>query len=80
MTPPVDADRTKCQELKQRGIILCGSSAAIFAPALLMLQRHGMGPLVLYILAACWLADFAIGLVFIARGNKLLQQGSERNG
>ena len=80
MTSSVEAGRTKGQELKQRGIILCGSSAAIFAPALLMLQHRGMRPLVLYVLAACWLADFAIGLVFIVRGNKLLQQGSERNG
>lgn len=74
------ANRAKGEELKQRGIVLCGSSCAIFAPVLLILQRHGISSLVLYILLACWLADFAIGLAFIARGKKLLQQGSEWNG
>jgi hypothetical protein len=75
-----EANRAKALELKQRGIILCGSSCAIFAPVLLMLQHRGMSTLVLSILLACWLADFGIGLAFILRSKKLLQQGSERNG
>lgn len=66
----------KGRELKQRGIIVCGSSAAIFAPALLFISRGGTKRLITYVLIACWLFDFALGLWFIVRGNKLMQQGS----
>lgn len=67
----------KGRELKQRGIIVCGSSAAIFAPALLFISRGGTARVVFYVLIACWLFDFSLGLWFIVRGNKLLQQGNE---
>ncbi len=70
----------KGRDLKRRGIIVCGSSAAIFAPVLLMISRGGTQRLVLYVLIACWGFDFALGLWFIVRGNKLMQQGSESNG
>ncbi len=66
----------KGRDLKRRGIVVCGSSAAIFAPALLMISRGGAKRLVLYVLIACWSVDFALGLWFIIRGNKLMQQGS----
>jgi hypothetical protein len=70
----------KGRDLKRRGVIVCGSSAAIFAPVLLMISRGGTQRLVLYVLIACWAFDFALGLWFIVRGNKLMQQGSESNG
>jgi len=75
-----EAMRQKGQQLKQTGIIVCGSSVAVFLPALMMMQRRGTSPLVLYILFACWFFDLAFGLWFIVRGNKLIQRGSERNG
>ena len=70
----------KGRELKQRGIIVCGSSVVIFAPALRMISRGGAQRTVLYVLLACWLFDVALGIWFIVRGNKLMQQGSEGNG
>lgn len=70
----------KGRDLKRRGIVVCGSSAAIFAPVLLMISRGGTQRLVLYVLIACWAFDLALGLWFIVRGNKLMQQGSESNG
>ncbi len=74
-----EALRQKGQQLKQTGIIVCGSSVAVFLPALMMMQRRGVNPIVLYVLFGCWLFDLAFGLWFIVRGNKLIQ-GSERNG
>lgn len=70
----------KGRDLKRRGIVVCGSSAAIFAPALVFISRGGPQRLVLYVLIACWAFDFALGLWFIVRGNKLMHQGSESNG
>ena len=70
----------KGRDLKRRGITVCGSSAAIFAPVLLMISRGGTKRVVLYVLIACWAFDFALGIWFIVRGNKLMQQGSESNG
>ncbi len=70
----------KGRELKQRGITVCGSSAVIFAPVLLIISRGGTHRMVLYVLIACWLFDLALGIWFIVRGNKLMQQGSEGNG
>ncbi len=70
----------KGRELKQRGIIVCGSSVAIFAPALVMISRRGTARAVVYVLVACWLFDLALGMWFVVRGNKLIQQGSETNG
>ena len=67
----------KGRELKQRGITVCGSSAVIFAPVLLLISRGGTQRVVLYVLIACWLLDFALGIWFIVRGNKLMQQGSD---
>lgn len=75
-----EAARQKGQQLKQTGIIVCGSSVAVFLPALMMMQRRGTSSVVLYILLACWFFDLAFGLWFIVRGNKLMRQGSERNG
>ena len=66
----------KGRELKQRGITVCGSSVVIFAPVLLLISRRGTQRVVLYVLVACWLFDFALGLWFIIRGKKLMQQGS----
>lgn len=66
----------KGRELKQRGITVCGSSAVIFAPALLLISRRGTQRVVVYVLIACWLFDLALGIWFIVRGNKLMQQGS----
>lgn len=43
----------KGRELKQRGIIVCGSSVAIFAPALVMISRRGTARAVVYVLVAC---------------------------
>ena len=71
----------KGKKLKQQGIIVCGSSVAIFGPALAMMSRRGnANPTILYVLFACWAFDLALGLWFIVRGNKLIQQGSENNG
>ncbi len=70
----------KGRELKQRGIIVCSSSVIVFAPALGIISRGGTGRAVLYVLIACWLLDIVLGLWFIVRGNKLIQQGSESNG
>ena len=67
----------KGRELKQRGITVCGSSAVIFAPVLLLISRGRTQRVVLYVLIACWLLDFALGIWFIVRGNKLMQQGSD---
>ena len=75
-----EAARQKGQQLKQTGIIVCGSSVAVFLPALLMMQRRGVSDLVFIVLFACWMFDLAFGLWFIVRGNKLTQQGSDRNG
>lgn len=66
----------KGRELKQRGIIVCGSSVAIFGPVLGMIARRGANPVVIYVLAACWTFDLALGIWFIVRGNKLMQEGS----
>lgn len=74
------AQRQRGGQLKQTGIIVCGSSVAVFLPAMMMMYRRGVSPVVLFILFGCWLFDLAFGLWFIVRGNKLLQQGSERNG
>ena len=83
-TPPTAesqaASLKKGAQLKQTGIIVCGSSVAVFLPALLMMQRRGINSMVLYVLFACWIFDLAFGLWFIVRGNKLVQQGSDRNG
>jgi hypothetical protein len=83
-TPPAAQNREaawkKGAQLKQTGILVCGSSVAVFLPALMMMQRRGLSPIVLYVLLVCWFMDLAFGLWFIIRGNKLLQQGSERNG
>ncbi len=71
----------KGKKLKQQGIIVCGSSVAIFGPALAMMSRRGnVNSTILYVLFACWAFDLALGLWFIVRGNKLIQQGSENNG
>ena len=70
----------KGRELKQRGIIVCGSSVVIFAPVLRMISRGGTGRAVFYVLIVCWLLDIVLGIWFIVRGNKLMQQGSESNG
>jgi len=71
----------KGRELKQRGIIVCVSSVAIFGPVLAMMSRRGnANPVILYVLFACWAFDLALGIWFIVRGNKLIQQGSESNG
>ncbi len=70
----------KGQRLKQTGIVVCGSSVAVFAPALFMMAKRGTNPVVLYVLLACWVVDAVFGISFIVRGNKLMQQGSERNG
>jgi hypothetical protein len=71
----------KGRELKQRGIIVCGSSVAIFGPVLAMMSRRGnTNPVILYVLFACWVFDLVLGVWFIVRGNKLIQQGSESNG
>ena len=75
-----NAQVEKGRELKQRGITVCGSSVVIFAPVLLMISRGGTQRIVLYVLLACWLFDVALGIWFIVRGNKLMQQGSEGNG
>lgn len=83
-TPPTpqtyEAARKKGQQLMQTGTIVCGSSVAVFLPALLMMQKRGVNPVVLYVLFGCWLFDLAFGAWFIVRGKKLLQQGSEKNG
>ncbi len=78
--PDCEAARRKGAQMKQTGIIVCGSSVAVFLPALMMMRRQGISPVILYVLLACWVMDFAFGLWFIIRGNKLMQQGSERNG
>lgn len=71
----------KGKELKQRGIIVCASSVAIFGPVLAMMSRRGnTNPVILYVLFACWAFDLVLGIWFIVRGNKLIQQGSESNG
>lgn len=70
----------KGQQLKTTGIVICGSSVAVFAPALTMMARRGTNPLVLYILVGFWLMDIIFGITFIVRGRKLMQQGSESNG
>jgi hypothetical protein len=70
----------KGRDLKRRGVTVCASSAAIFAPALLLISRGGTQRIVLYVLIACWVFDLALGGWFIVRGNKLMQQGSESNG
>jgi hypothetical protein len=71
----------KGRELKQRGVIVCGSSVAVFGPVLAMMSRRGnANPIILYVLFACWAFDLALGIWFIVRGNKLIQQGSETNG
>jgi hypothetical protein len=71
----------KGKELKQRGVIVCGSSVAVFGPVLAMMSRRGQtNPVILYVLFACWVFDLALGIWFIVRGNKLIQQGSESNG
>ncbi len=69
----------KGRELKQRGIIVCGSSVVIFAPVLRILSRRATEGIVLYVLLACWLLDLVLGVWFIVRGNKLMQQGNESN-
>jgi hypothetical protein len=83
-TSPTEQDRKdarkKGAQLKQTGILVCGSSVAVFLPVLLMLQRRGISPIVFYVLFACWFMDVAFGLWFIIRGNKLLRQGSKSNG
>ncbi len=76
----VQTPAQKGQQLKQTGILVCGSSVAVFAPALFMMAKRGTNPIVLYVLLACWVVDAVLGISFIVRGNKLLQQGSERNG
>lgn len=70
----------KGRELRQRGTTVCGSSVVIFAPVLLLISRGGVQRRVLYVLIACWLFDVALGIGFIVRGNKLIQQGNESNG
>jgi hypothetical protein len=70
----------KGRDLKRRGVTVCASSAAIFAPALLLISRGGTQRVVIYVLIACWVVDFALGSWFIVRGKKLMQQGSESNG
>ncbi len=75
-----NASVEKGRDLKQRGIIVCGSSVVIFAPALRMISRGGTQRVVFYVLLACWLFDVALGIWFIVRGNKLMQQESEGNG
>jgi hypothetical protein len=65
----------KGRELKQRGIIVCGSSVAIFGPALTMMSRRGTNSIILMLIAACWIFDIALGIWFIVRGNKLIQEG-----
>ncbi len=70
----------KGRELKRRGIIVCGSSVAIFLPVLRILSRRGPERIVIDVLFACWLLDLALGLWFIVRGNKFIRQGSESNG
>ena len=71
----------KGKKLKQQGIIVCGSSVAVFGPALAMMSRRGnANPTILYVLFACWAFDLVLGIWFIVRGNKLMQQGSESNG
>ncbi len=71
----------KGKRLKQQGILVCGSSVAIFGPVLAMMTRRGnANPVILYVLFACWAFDLVLGIFFIVRGNKLIEQGSERNG
>ncbi len=67
----------KGRELKQRGITVCGSSVALFAPVLLLISGGRTQRVVWYVLIACWIFDFALGLWFVVRGNKLIQQGSD---
>lgn len=69
----------KGKELRQRGTIVCASSVAIFAPVLMMMARRGINRMILYVLAVCWLTDIALGVWFIVRGRKLMQE-SESNG
>jgi len=73
------ATQTRGEQLKQTGIVVCGSSVAVFAPALTIMARRGTNPLILYVLIAFWLMDLGLGISFIVRGRKLMQ-GSERNG
>ena len=68
------APADKGRELKQRGIIVCGSSIAIFGPALTMMARRGTNSVILILIAACWVFDIALGIWFIVRGNKLIQE------
>ncbi len=70
----------KGQQLTLTGTVVCGSSVAVFLPALLMLSRRGTSSTIVFVILACWFADFAFGLWFIVRGRKLMQQGSENNG
>lgn len=70
----------KGRELKQRGITVCGSSVVIFAPVLLMISRNPTQRVIIFVLLACCLFDVGLGIWFIVRGNKLMQQGSESNG
>ncbi len=70
----------KGRQLSLTGTVVCGSSVAVFLPALLMLTKRGASNAILYVILACWFADFAFGLWFIVRGRKLMQQGSENNG
>lgn len=75
-----EAMRERGQRMKTMGIVIAGSSVAIFFPALSMMSQRGTSPVILYILLAFWLMDMIFGLVFIVRGRKLMQQGSENNG
>ncbi len=75
-----EAAREKGRQLSTMGTVICGSSVAVFLPALLMMQRRGTNPVILYILLAFWLMDLVFGITFIVRGRKLMQQGSEKNG
>jgi hypothetical protein len=70
----------KGKELKQRGMIVCGSSVVIFAPVLRIISRSGTPRAVIFVLIACWVFDLVLGIWFIVRGTKLMQQGSESNG
>lgn len=70
----------KGRELKRRGFILCRSSVVIFLPVPRILSRRGMAGIVVDLLFACWMVDLVLGIWFIIRGNKLMQQGSESNG
>jgi len=43
-------------------------------------SRNPTQRVIIFVLLACCLFDVGLGIWFIVRGNKLMQQGSESNG